>query len=154
MNIETSMKRNVVSIPLISSIGEAARVMVNKHIGILPVVDDGNKPVGVVYMSDLLSLELPDFIDLIEDLDFVHDFGAVETTRPDTGRLNQPVSSIMQPVKTVEEKSGLIRSYALMLHENVYDLPVTNEAGKLVGIVSRVDIGATILSLWPKEGRK
>ncbi|MGA9398994.1 MAG: CBS domain-containing protein, partial [Anaerolineaceae bacterium] len=67
MKIESCMKRNVVSIPLDSSIEEAARVMVNKHIGILPVVDDCNKPVGVVYMSDLFSLELPDFIDLIGD---------------------------------------------------------------------------------------
>ncbi len=149
MKIESCMKRNVVSIPLDSSIEEAARVMVNKHIGILPVVDDCNKPVGVVYMSDLLSLELPDFLDLIGDLAFVHDFGAVETTRPSPDKLEQPVSSVMQPVITTEEGSGLLRSYALMIHDDLSDLLVTNGAGKLVGIASRVDIGTAVLSMWP-----
>jgi predicted transcriptional regulator len=153
MKIESCMKRNVISIPLDSSIGEAAWVMVNKHIGILPVVDDCNKPVGVVQMSDLLTLELPDFLDLIKDVDFVHDFGAVETTRPGKEQLTQPVSTIMQPVKTVEKDCGLIRSYALMIHDNLYDLPVTNDVGKLVGVVSRVDIGTAVLSMWTMGGK-
>jgi CBS domain-containing protein len=150
MRIESCMKRNVVSIPLDSSIGEAAQVMVKKHIGILPVVDDCNRPVGVVHMSDLLSLELPDFIELIDDLDFVHDFGAVETTRPSLDKLGQPVGSIMQPVNAIEEDSGLIRSYALMINDDLYDMPVTDGTGQLVGIVSRVDIGTSVLSMWPK----
>ena len=154
MKIDTCMKRNVASIPLDTSIGEAARVMVQKHIGILPVVDDINKPVGVVHMSDLLTLELPDFLDLIKDVDFVHDFGAVETTHPGHDQLSQPVSTIMQPVKTIEEDCGLIRSYALMIHDDLYDLPVTNNAGKLVGVVSRVDIGTKLLSRWPAEDVK
>ncbi len=149
MKIKSCMKRNVVSIPIDSSIGEAARVMVNKHVGILPVVDDQNKPVGIIHMRDLLTLELPDFIDLIEDLDFVHDFGVVETTRPSLDKLDQPVDSIMQPVNTIEEDSGLIRCYALMINDDLYDLPVTDDTGQLVGIVSRVDIGTAVLSMWP-----
>jgi len=149
MKIEFCMKRNVVFIPLDTTIGEAALLMVKKHIGILPVVDGKDKPVGMVYMSDLLSLELPDFIDLIIDVDFVHDFGAVETTRPGQDQLSQPVSSIMQPVMTVEENDGLLRGYAHMVQNDLYDLPVTNDAGKLVGVVSRVDIGTAVLSMWP-----
>jgi CBS domain-containing protein len=38
-----------------------------------------------------------------------------------------------------------------MLQHNVSDIPVVNEIGGLVGIVSRVDIGAAILSAWPAE---
>jgi len=148
------MKRNVVSIPLDSSIGEAARVMVNKHIGILPVVDDRNKPVGIVHLSDLLTLELPDFINLIKDVDFVHDFGAVETTHPGQDQLSQPVSTIMQPAKTIEENDSLLRCIVLMVQNNLYDLPVINDMGVLVGITSRVDIGTTLLSNWPSVGEK
>ena len=83
MKIDTCMKKNVVSIPMDTTIGEAAAIMVRKHVGILPVVDEQGKPVGVVRLADLLSLEMPDFIHLVEDFDFVHDFGAVETTRPE-----------------------------------------------------------------------
>jgi DHA2 family lincomycin resistance protein-like MFS transporter len=145
------MKKDVVSIPVGTTIGEAAAVTVKKHVGILPVVDENGKPVGVVRLSDLLSLEMPDFIQLVTDFDFVHDFGAIETTRPTLKELASPVATIMKPVSIIEEDSGLLRAYAIMLQNEIFDLPVTNAAGELVGLVSRVDIGTAILSMWPKE---
>jgi CBS domain-containing protein len=151
MQIKDFMKKNVVSISTTITIGQAAKVIVEKHVGILPVVDGQGKPVGVVRLKDLLALEMPDFIHLVEDFDFVHDFGAVETTRPTSKQLAKSVSTIMQPVSTIEEECGLLRAYAIMLQDELYDLPVTTALGELVGIVSRVDIGSAILSLWSKE---
>jgi CBS domain-containing protein len=151
MNIKDYMKKNVVSIPITTTISEAAAVIVEKHVGILPIVDEQGKPIGVIRLNDLLALEMPDFIDLVADVDFVHDFGAVETTRPAHRLLAKPVMTIMQPVMTIEEESGLLRAYAVMLKNNLYDLPVTTATGELVGIVSRVDIGTAILSLWSTE---
>lgn len=150
MNIGSCMKQKVVFIPADTSIGEAAALVVEKHIGILPVVDENGKPVGILRMDDLLSLELPDFVHLVNDLDFVHDFGAVETTRPDRNALSQPVTSLMKPIQSIDEKCGLLRAYVRMLQDGLYDLPVVDASGKLVGIVSRVDIGTAILSLWRK----
>lgn len=150
MNIGSCMKRKVVSISTDTSIGAAAALVVEKHVGILPVIDENGKPVGILRMDDLLSLELPDFVHLVSDLDFVHDFGAVETTRPDRDTLNQPVISLMKPIQSIDEKCGLLRAYVRMLQDGLYDLPVVDASGKLVGIVSRVDIGTAILSLWRK----
>jgi len=151
MQIKDYMKKNVVSIPVKTTIGEAAAVIVEKHVGILPVVDEQGKPIGVVRLSDLLSLEMPDFIHLVADFDFVHDFGAVETTRPAPKLLAKLVTTIMQPVITIEEDSGLLRTYAIMLQNEIFDLPVTDATGGLVGLVSRVDIGTAILSMWSTE---
>ena len=151
MKIKETMKKNVVSIPVVTTIGEAAVVIVKKHVGILPVVDERGKPVGVVRLGDLLELEMPDFIHLVADFDFVHDFGAVETTRPESKILARPVTTIMEPVLTIEEDSGLLRAYAIMLQNEIFDLPVTNSTGGLVGIASRVDIGTAILSMWSEE---
>jgi CBS domain-containing protein len=81
-------------------------------------------------------------------VDFVHDFGAVETTRPEAETLDRPVATIMKSVFTVEEDCGLLRAYALMLQHNLHDMPVVNKKGELVGITSRVDIGTKILSSW------
>jgi CBS domain-containing protein len=153
MKILNCMKHNVVSIPESTTVGEAAAVMVNKHIGILPVVDTHGKPCGIIRLRDLLTLELPDFLDLIEDLDFVHDFGAVETTRPDHKVLAQPVTALMKPVETIEEDCGLLRAYSLMTQNHKYDMPVINSSGKLTGVVSLVDIGTAILSLWSGSGK-
>jgi len=146
--IQNCMKRNVISIPSTASIRQAAALIVDHHIGLLPVVDDQGKPIGAVRLSDLLSLELPDFFSLLPDLDFVHDFGAVETTRPTPEELDRPVTVLMQSRGAVEETCGLLRAYALMLKHNLHDLPVVSTDGLLVGIASRVDIGAAILATW------
>jgi CBS domain-containing protein len=153
MNIADCMKRNVISIPDTSTIREAAAIIVKKHIGLLPIVDRENKLVGVVGLRDLLNLELPDFVRFIEDLDFVHDFGAVETTRPPARTLEKPIKSLMKDAITVEEDCGLLRAYALMLQHNLHDMPVLSRDGELTGIASRVDIGTSILSTWSRVER-
>ena len=148
MSIGKYMKRNVVSIPETSTIREAAAVFVKEHVGLLPIVDQNNKLVGVVGLRDLLSLELPDFINFVADLDFVHDFGAVETTRPSAEVLGKSIKTLMHPPITVSEDSGLLRAYALMLQHQLHDMPVISNDGKLVGMASRVDIGTAIVSAW------
>jgi CBS domain-containing protein len=144
------MKRNVFSIPSSMTVAEAAVVFVERHVGTLPILQDA-RPVGILGLGDLLLLEMPDFLHLVADVDFVHDFGAVETTRPDPGLLAQPVTNFMRPVIAVREEDGLLRTYAIMLQNNLHDLPVLSDNGDLVGIVSRVDIGTAILSIWPGE---
>jgi len=150
MKVTSCMKRNVVSIHASETIREAAKVFVKKHVGLLPVVDDDAKPIGVIGLRDLLTLELPDFVSFLTDVDFVHDFGAVEDTRPSAKALNQTVDTLMRPPITVDEDSGLLRTYALMLQHNLHDIPVVSKEGKLIGITSRVDIGVAILSSWQK----
>jgi CBS-domain-containing membrane protein len=148
MNIGDCMKPNVVSIRATASISEAASTMVTSHVGLLPVVTSKDRPIGMITLQELLTLELPDFVRLLEDVDFVHDFGAVESTRPEPELLEQPITTLMRPVMTVEETGGLLHAYALMIKHDLTDLPVINSKGELTGIVSRVDIGTTVLSIW------
>jgi CBS domain-containing protein len=150
MIISNHMKRNVISIHATASVREAAAVFVKYHIGLLPVVDGENRPIGVVGLRDMLSLELPDFINFIADVDFVHDFGAVETTHPPAEVLDQPIQKLMITPITVDEETGLLRAYSLMLQHHLHDIPVISREGKLVGVASRVDIGVAILSAWEK----
>ncbi|MBL8089855.1 MAG: CBS domain-containing protein [Anaerolineales bacterium] len=144
------MEKNVVSVHESVSIKDAAKIFVKKHIGLLPVVDDEKKPIGIVSIGDLLALELPGFVSFLSDVDFVHDFGAVENTRPPLKVLNKSVKTIMKPAFTIETDCGLLLAYALMLQHNLQYLPVVSKTKKLVGIVSRVDVGAKILSTWQK----
>jgi CBS domain-containing protein len=148
MKISHCMKRNVISIRETSTIREAAAVFAKEHVGLLPVVDQQNKLVGVIGLRDLLTLELPDFISFVADVDFVHDFGAVETTRPPAEVLDQSIQTLMKPAITVHEDSGLLRTYALMLQHQLHDIPVISTDEQLVGMASRVDIGTAIVSAW------
>lgn len=150
MIISHYMKRNVISVHSAASVREAAAVFVKHHIGLLPVVDDDNRPIGVVGLHDMLRLELPDFVNFIADLDFVHDFGAVETTRPSADILDQSIQTLMIPPTTVDDETGLLRAYALMMQHQLHDILVISRDGKLTGVASRVDIGVAILSAWER----
>ncbi len=150
MIIRECMKTHVTSVKTTATIIEAASVLVKNHVGLLPVLNFAGQPVGMVPLENFLSLELPDFIRLIADVDFVHDFGAVETERPSWDLLTRPITSIMRPVITVDEENGLLHTYARMLKHDLNDLLVINARSELVGIVSRVDIGTAVLSIWKK----
>lgn len=150
MEIRKYMKRNVVSIPETSTIREAASVFVKHHVGLLPIVDANKKLIGVVGLRDLLSLELPDFVSFIADVDYVHDFGAVENTRPSAETLDKSIRELMSPAISVHEETGLLRAYSLMLQHELHDMPVVSKENELVGVSSRVDIGTAILSAWSR----
>ncbi len=148
MKISQVMKREVISIPVSASIGEAAVLFLNHHIGMLPVVNESSRLVGLLPLSDVLDLVLPDFVRLMEDFDFVHDFGAVETRRLSPETMARPVSQVMQEPVCVEETSGLLRTFAMLYHHRLTDVPVVTTDKRLVGIVSRVDVGTALLASW------
>ncbi len=148
MNVGECMKHRVFSITASATIAEAAQVFVHHHIGMLPVVDEHNRPIGMLTLRNMLALELPDIMELIRDIDSFHDFGAVETTRPPRELLERAVTTLMRPIVAVTEDCGLLRAYALMNQHDLYDLPVVSANGTLAGIISRADIAAQILSCW------
>ena len=148
MTLSDCMKRNVVSILVSATIGEAAELFAARHIGLLPVVDKAGRLVGVLQLRDLLALVMPDFVRLVEDIDFVHDFGAVEARRPSPEALGRPVREVMQAPISVDETCGLLRAFAVLRQNDLHDLPVVAPDGRLVGIASRVDIGVALLIAW------
>ena len=148
MQISDCMKRDVVSIPLSASIGQAAALFAARHIGLLPVVDDSGRLVGLLQLRDLLALVMPDFVRLVDDIDFVHDFGAVDARQPSPETLARPVREVMQPPVSVEETCGLLRAIATLRQRDLHDVPVVTPDGRLVGIASRVDIGTALLTDW------
>lgn len=149
--IRDCMKKKVFTISSSGTLRDAVRLLVEHHIGLLPVLDPEGKLLGVVGLRDLLTLALPSIMPLLTDWDFVGDFGAVESYLPSDEEMSQPVTSLMQPRAMVTEDSGVLRAYALMLQHELHDLPIVDQEGRLVGIASRVDIGTKILHSWLKE---
>lgn len=148
MNVGDCMKRTVIFITTSTTIRQAALTILHHHIGTLPIVDEERKLVGIIQLHDLLNLIMPDFIRLVEDLDFVPDFGAVERHKPDPEILNQSVSIYMDPVCSVGISAGLLRAAAMIQEHQMRDLPVVDDAGHLVGIASYVDIGIALMANW------
>ena len=80
--IGSCMKRRVITVSPVTTAQEAARIVVSHHVGTLPVVDARGVLVGVVRLDDLLQVFMPDFVALMDNIDFVHDFGALEILQP------------------------------------------------------------------------
>ena len=148
--IGSCMKRHAIAVAPETTAQEAAQIVVSHHVGTLPVVDDMDVLVGVVRLDDLLRVFMPDFVALMDDIDFVHDFGASETLRPEDipAAVHLTMRDLMQPPVAVDQTCGLLRAFATMTKHGIRDLPVVNRAGALVGIASRVDIAAAFLASW------
>jgi CBS domain-containing protein len=143
------MKRNVVSVHASTTARDASQLIVEKRVGTLPVLDEDGNLLGVVRISDVLKVFMPDFVPLLANVDFVKDYGAFR--KPSVEDLERSerisMSDIMSTPVAVEEDCSLIRALSMMEKRNLQDLPVVKE-GKLVGIASRVDIGRAFLAGW------
>lgn len=143
------MKRNVVSIHAEATLLDAAHLLAEKKVGTLPVVDDKGHLIGLTSIRKIVSFFLPDFINVIKDVDFVRDFGAIDIPSPIDIKIGKEkrVKELMDEPVSVEEDESLMRALALMITHDIQDLPVVRK-GKLVGIASRVDIGRAFIERW------
>jgi len=148
MKILSCMKKQVYFINPATTVREAAETFVRHHIGTLPVVDEQKKLVGILQIRDLVSLVLPDFVSVMQDIDFVVDFGAAEARKLDRELLEKPVSHYMEPPVFAEQDCSLLRASAIIKKHNLVDLPVVDAEEKLIGIASLVDIGTRFLQLF------
>jgi len=138
MIVQKCMKTTVVSISDTLNVAETAEIFMRRHIGTLPVVNAEGQLVGLVQLRDLLTLVMPDFIHLVV---------------PAPEQIAQPVRTIMQAPVAIQEDCGLLRAFALLYRHQLSDLPVVDAQNRLIGIVSRVDLGTALLRNWFAGGR-
>ena len=146
------MKRAVVSVSPDASLRDVAALILEKRVGTLPVVDNGGKLVGTVSITDIVKMFLPDFVAVMDEIDFVHDFGDLENaSEEDRQRARMlHVSDVMDEPISLEDDAGLVHALSVMQKHNLRDLIVIRD-GKLVGIASQVDIGRAFLTEFTKE---
>jgi CBS domain-containing protein len=146
------MKSEVVSISPDATLREVAALILERRVGTLPVVDEEGTVVGTVSITEIVKMFLPDFVAVMEEIDFVHDYGNLENaSAEDRQRAKMlKVSDIMEEAIALEEDVGLVHALSVMEKHNLRDLIVTR-GGKLVGIASQVDIGRAFITDFTKE---
>lgn len=151
-SIKPWMKKNVVSINQKATLKEAAELLAEKRVGTLPVVDDAGRMVGLTTMKEIVSLFLPDFLHLLEDVDFVKDFGAMRhISDEDIERANSmTIGQMMEEPIYIDEACSPVRALSIMETHTLADIPVVKDKVP-VGIISRVDIGRAFLDEWFKR---
>jgi CBS-domain-containing membrane protein len=151
--IKDCMKRRVITVTSSTTVRQAARLVLEEHVGTLPVVDEAGVLLGVVRLHDILGVFMPDFLALLDNIDFVHDFGALEQAEPRlTPEIAQlTMSQLMGPAVAVEEDSGLMHALATLIKHQWQDIPIVDKRGRLVGIASRVDIALAYFAHWFRD---
>ena len=140
--------RPVVTITPDASEREALKLLLENNVPGVPVVDEEGLLVGFVSDGHLLASALPEYLKVMADVSFVSEAGD-EWVDYFAGSAERPVSEVMsKEVSQIElGKSEVVVAHK-MVHDGVSSVVVT-EAGKVVGIVTRLDLYAAIIDNGP-----
>ncbi len=135
MLVRNWMSKNLVSIAPDESMAKANRLLSDNHIGRLPVIDDRGNLVGIVSDRDLKRAGASDATSLD-----VHELAYLLT--------KVKVSDIMtaNPL-TIREYETIDEAAQLMLENKISGLPVENDLGKVVAVLTQNDIFLALVRL-------
>lgn len=136
------MTREVVTAGPEDSVEDLARLLAEKRIGGVPVVDDQGRVLGVVTQSDLLKRTREPTLPLALNILDLHLF--LETPARFRQRLEKLLGTTVRqvmssPAITVSPDTPVSELARLMEDKGIHTLPVVEE-GKLVGIVGKLDL--------------
>jgi CBS domain-containing protein len=136
MKVRDLMTRDVVTVTPATTLKDAAALLVERRISGMPVVDDDGGVVGVLSEADVLMKE-----------------GGEPKREGMLGWLFEPNDSLRDklaarvvgeamtaPPLTIGPEAPAHRAAARMVEEGINRLPVVDEAGRMVGIVTRADL--------------
>jgi CBS-domain-containing membrane protein len=136
MTVADVMTRNVVAVRKQAEFKEILTVMRRRHISAFPVLDSGDKVIGLVSAADLLLREAypgagesAGFLALCRDR-----LKAAALTAGDL---------MTRPAVTIGGEKTVAEAARLMHDKQIKRLPVVDSEGCLIGIVSRVDLLGT-----------
>ncbi|RJQ38392.1 CBS domain-containing protein [Candidatus Microgenomates bacterium] len=154
MKVSDIMQKQVDFVTISTSVREVSKLIFGHGINGLPVCK-GKKIVGFVTERDILAKFYPSMEEYMEDPVVARDFEGMEKNVSEI--LSFPVEKIMSrnPI-TITEDAPLLRAQSTMFVNKVGRLPVVDDKGNLVGILSKGDIFHAIvggvLPLEKEEG--
>lgn len=139
------MQRDIVTVHPGDDVERLLRLLHEHELPGVPVVDDGGRLVGIVTEADLVirdedaDLHLPHHIDLWGGMIFLEPIKHYEE------RLRRAfaadVADMMTPDPVTVGPDDTVRSAARIIAERRHNrLPVVERDGRLVGVVTRVDV--------------
>ena len=130
------MTTDVVVARTTTSFQELARILGERSISAVPVLDDADRLVGIVSESDLLLKEAGR--GGRETGGFFRRWRDREDREKARGRVASDVMTT--PAITIEDTAPVARAARVLHERRVKRLPVVDQDGRVVGIVSRADL--------------
>jgi len=140
------MTRRLVSIGPETPLGDAARLMVEREVRALPVVDEAGSLLGMVTHRELLRYLIPNYLQRTRSGEFRAPTKA-QLQRGSADPRAIPVKEAMaRSVLCVAEEQTLTDVANLMSSKDVDRFPVVRE-GKVVGFLTRADLIRRLIAL-------
>ena len=138
MKVSDIMQKHVESVTPDTKVVDVARIIFGRHVNGLPVCKD-KKIIGFVSEADILSKFHPTIQEFTEDPFLSSNFEKMEEKSQEI--LNLTAKDIMSKMPiTINADDPALRANSVMRLENVGRLPVVDNKGNLVGIVTMGDI--------------
>ena len=147
LSVKDIMTRDVIAVSPEMDIAHAARLLLEKSINGVPVVDGTGKLVGILCQSDLVAQQKKFPIPtLFTFLDGFIPMTSMKHLEKEVQKITAiTVADAMSPNPvTVRPEASIEEVGTIMVDRNFHTLPVVDK-GKLVGIVGKEDVLRTLM---------
>ncbi len=140
ITVRDAMTKEVVSVRKDTGLDEIVKLLSERRISGLPVVDDARIVVGIVTEADILSMaglkKGHTFKDILRHV--------IGEPLPGHRTGNKAEEIMTSPAITITPERSVSEAAAVLDERKIKRLPVVDGSGKLVGIISRGDIVRTM----------
>ena len=142
------MSTEVITTSPDTDISQAARLLLERHINGIPVVDSEMRVVGILCQSDLIAqqkkVSLPSLFTLLDGFisfsstkNLDKEFQKIAALKVSEAMTSDPV--LVSPDTSIEDVA------TLMVNRGFHTIPVVQD-GRLVGVIGKEDVLKTIIS--------
>ena len=148
LNASDIMTTEVITVKRSTSLKELAKILYEKHINGVPVVDDEGSLIGIICESDLIrkdrKLHIPTVVTIFDAVLYLENPKKMEK---EIQRINATTVEDLytKEVVTVDEKTPIDEIATLMTHKKIYTIPVM-DGDQLVGVIGKADLIRTLVS--------
>jgi CBS domain-containing protein len=147
LKVKEYMKRDFRTVQPEASLREIARLFYETGESVLPVTERDGTLDGVIAIENFVLIFLPNYIDLIKSLDFVHDLGALEKISFTVEELLFVAEDLMtEDVPVLDGEDSIMKAAAVLHKKQLSRIPVVS-GGRLVGMISMNDVCRAIYDL-------
>ena len=155
LKVKDIMTREVISVSPETEITDAAKILLDKRINGMPVIDPFGRLIGIICQSDLVAqqkgIPIPSVFTLLESVIPLTSMKRIDKEMEKIAALTVKEAMTLEPV-TVSPETDIEDVAKLMVDKKYHTLPVV-VGGKVVGIVGKEDVLKTLLSR-PQPGEE
>ena len=147
------MTTDVVAVGRAATVAEIAARLKKHRITGVPVVDGETRLLGLVTHEELINIFVPHYLSMFDELAFLDDLGEIEAQ---TMAEIEPTLFLAEDIMatdliTAGPSTSIMKVAALLINRKLVLIPVVDEDGRVVGVVSRNDVSSALTQAASEE---